>query len=105
MYSINEIVVLSGSWIYGGEVAEEVHIIKSNFRPGSGDYEDPLEIANDAFGVFFRLHFGKYPNEYRAQGGVYETIDEAMEYAKSVCPSLQWGVANEQNTQFIGSIS
>ena len=96
MSSINEIVVLSGSWIYGDEVAEGVHIIKSNFRPGSGDYEDPPEIANDAFGVFFGLRFGKYANEHSGEGGAYTTIDEAMEHAKSVCPSLRWGVAKEQ---------
>jgi hypothetical protein len=36
-----------GEWLYDGMVPCEVVITREDIFPGSGDYEDPPEIAND----------------------------------------------------------
>ncbi|MCL1046047.1 hypothetical protein L2737_12000 [Shewanella electrodiphila] len=91
MSQIHEKLMLSGSWIYGGIAEMEVHIIKSNFKPGSGDYEDDPEVREDQFGEFYDIHIGKYIKGEAHLSGSYTSINSAKEYALKVCPSLNWG--------------
>lgn len=90
MEPVIETLVLSGTWLYDGEIATEVHVIKSNFKPGSGDYEDPPEIKDDHYGEFFDIRIGRFPDGRPPCGGSYTTQREAMEYAARVCPTLKW---------------
>jgi hypothetical protein len=90
MTKIKEELVLSGTWTYAGCIDKEVHIIKSNIKYGSGDYEDPLEIREDQYGLFYGVRIGPYPNNKSLFGGDYFTIEDAKNYASTVCPSLSW---------------
>jgi len=87
---ITETLILSGTWLYAEEVEKEVHVIKSNFKPGSGDYEDPLEIQNDQYGEFYDVRIGEYSSDRVPYGGFFTSVAEAMRYAAKVCPSLKW---------------
>lgn len=93
-----ETLVLSVTWLYADEIENEVHVIKRNFKPGSGDHEDPPEIKDDQYGEFYGISMGKYPDGRPPYGGMYTIQSEAMEYAVKVCPSLKWSF-NVKNTQ------
>lgn len=87
---LQESLVMSGEWIYSESVNKEVHIIKSNFRAGSGDYLDERSIRDDQYGEFYGVIIGSYSNRREPRGGDYETLNQAVEYATNVCPSLVW---------------
>jgi len=90
MNEIEEELILSGTWLYDSSEENEVHIVKSNFKPGSGDYEDEYKVREDQYGIFYGIHIGAYSGEKPFMGGTYDSVKEAKEYALTVCPSLNW---------------
>ncbi|MBB1335551.1 MULTISPECIES: hypothetical protein [unclassified Pseudoalteromonas] len=90
MSQIKEELILSGKWLYDKSIEQEVHIIKTNFKPGSGDHEDEAYIREDQFGEFYGIHVGAYSDLEVFLGGVYSSIEKAKTYALKVCPSLTW---------------
>lgn len=82
--------LLSGTWIYDGLVENEVHIIKTNFKPGSGDYEDETSIRDDQFGTFYAIHLGGFTEDTSIVQAGYDTIEDAKGYAENVCQELKW---------------
>lgn len=90
MTEIKEELLLSGTWLYDGSVESEVHLIKTNFKPGSGDYEDEPSVRDDQYGVYYGIHIGSYTGPKTFMGASYDTVEEAKEYASKVCPSLNW---------------
>ncbi len=90
MNQIEEQVILSGTWLYDGTKKNEVHVIKTNYKPGSSDYEDEPKVRDDQFGTFYGIHVGAYSGEKTFMGGVYSSVKEAKEYALTVCPSVNW---------------
>ncbi len=54
----NEIVVMEGTFLYDGKVECDLRIVRSAVRYGSGDYEDPPEIADDTEKTTFYIQFG-----------------------------------------------
>ncbi len=89
MSDIEEQVIMSGTWIYGDESEWQVHVVKANFRAGTRDHDDAPDVRHDQHGVFFDVRFGEYDDSV-THGGAYTSLEEALEYAKSVCPSLKW---------------
>jgi hypothetical protein len=45
----DELVVKTGTWLYANEIVRDVRIARTNFRPGSGDYEDEAEVQEDHY--------------------------------------------------------
>ncbi|MBF7072094.1 hypothetical protein ISG33_01595 [Glaciecola sp. MH2013] len=95
MTQIKEELVLSGRWLYAGSIDKNVHIIKSNFKAGSGDYQDPPSTRDDEFGVFYGVIFVEFTKSVHPIGGCYDSLKQAKEYASSVCESLVWGENEE----------
>ena len=95
MNEIEEELILSGTWLYDRSEKNEVHVIKTNFKPGSGDNEDEPEVRNDQYGTFYRIHIGAYNLEKPFMGGAYISVKEAKQYASTVCPSLNWNNSEE----------
>lgn len=89
MSEIEEEVLLSGTWLYDGTIENEVYIIKTNFKPGSGDYEDEPYVRDDQFGTFYGIHIGQYNRGKVFLNGSCSSVNEAKEYASKVCPSLK----------------
>ena len=92
MKQIHQTLIMSGSWVYGDSDHKEVHIVKSNFKAGSGDYEDEPKIREDQYGEFYGVRIGVYPSTNPLHGGDYETLNEAIEYVTKTCPSLKWNI-------------
>ena len=95
MSEIEEELILSGTWLYDGSKENEVHVIKTNFKPGTGDDEDEPEVKEDQYGIFYGIHIGTLSGKQPFMGGAYSSVKEAKEYASTVCPSLNWNNSEE----------
>ena len=71
--------VKTGSWLYDGRIPCEVRIVPHNIWYGSGDYEDPPDVANDreipCFYILFHTPVGE---PQWAGGGAALTLPEAV---------------------------
>lgn len=87
------VVVAQGTWLYGGRVRSRIVIVRRDIRYGSGDYEDPAEVAEDRDVETFEVLYSSpsEPNEFRAGGGQYLTLEEARSAAEAACgTSVTW---------------
>lgn len=86
-------VALSGSWLYGGSARAQILIVRRPTRFGTGDHEDPPNIANDQDMEAFEVLYGSPAdaNQPSAGGGVYATLDQARSAAEAACgASVRW---------------
>ena len=87
----DENIVKSGSFFYGGERRCSVKIVRTNFRPGTGDYEDPPEISEDAECVFFGVWYESAGDrKFSAGGGWFESVAAAMKSVEASAADVQW---------------
>lgn len=79
-------VVKTGTFLYDGTVLCDVRIVRSVLCPGSGDWEDPPELADDQYGEFFYVQYGSTTARgvFNAQGGGGTTVQEAITVAESM---------------------
>jgi hypothetical protein len=90
-----ELVVKNGTFLYDGTVTCDVRIILSQVRHGSGDLEDPPELADDKEGEFFYVQYGSTTERghFNASGGGGATMEEAIAVAESasgIGKTVQW---------------
>ena len=83
--------VKRGTFLYDGSVRCAVEIWQTDFRPGSGDYEDPEGIREDAHGAFFEIRYAS-PGQDRmtAGGGWCDSLQAAMSAVESATRGVQW---------------
>lgn len=91
----NETVVMEGTFLYDGKVECDIRIVRSAVRFGSGDYEDPPEIASDNEKTTFYIQFGSTTQRdiFNAGGKACDTLEEAMSDAKNapgIGSSIRW---------------
>lgn len=81
-----EKVVKTGNFLYDDTVLCDVRIVYSTFCPGSGDWEDPPELAEDRDGEFFGVQWGSTTARgvFKACSGGGATIEEAIAAAESM---------------------
>ena len=74
-------VVADGEWLYDSIMPCRVVILSESIFPGSGDYEDPSEIAEDRDVPCFSVWYQNltYRKDFNAGGGCYMTLEEAIE--------------------------
>ena len=84
-------IVKRGTFLYGGMRRCGVEIVETNFRPGSGDHEDPPEIRDDVEGVFFEVWYESAGNhKFSAGGGWFESVAAAIKSAEASVADLRW---------------
>jgi hypothetical protein len=85
-------IVARGTWLYDGSVPIEVRIVRSEIAYGSGDQEDPPEIAEDRHVACYYLLYESTiePGRFPAGGGGYFTVAEAMAAAARNAPGVEW---------------
>ena len=91
----NDEVAKAGTYLYDGTVICDVRIVRSMIYYGSGDYEDPPEIADDQERETFYIQYGSTieRGNYSAGGGAYPTLCEAVaavENAPGFGKSVRW---------------
>jgi hypothetical protein len=86
-------VVKTGTWLYANEIPCDVRIVRTEGRPGSGDYEDPPELREDQPGAWFRVDFAAAGERgsFSVGGGYWPALDVAMREAERVVPGpIRW---------------
>ena len=89
----SETIARVGFFVYDGTVRCPLRIVKTDFRPGSGDVEDPPEIADDQSGVWFRVDLtaaGDPTTTWRVGGGYFPTQEEAERHLEDTFADLHW---------------
>jgi len=81
-----------GFFLYDGLVRCPLRIVKTDLRPGTGDYEDPPELADDQPGTWFRVDLTAAgdPDRWCAGGGHFATQEEAERYMKETFTHVYW---------------
>jgi hypothetical protein len=79
-------IVKSGEWLFDGSTRCRIVIQSETCLPGTGDYEDPDEIANDRAIPCFTIWFENpaQKGNYNACGGYCLTLEEAMNSVDAV---------------------
>ncbi len=88
-------IIKSGTFLYDGLVTCDVVIVRGPICYGSGDYEDPPEIADDHQRETFYIHYGSTTERgrYNAGGGGYPSLQEAIaavKGARGFGPKVEW---------------
>lgn len=88
MFSLDstENVVKTGTFLYDDTILCDVRIVYSTFLPGSGDWEDPPELADDQVGEFFYVQWGSTTMRgvFNGGSGGGNSIQEAVAAAESM---------------------
>ncbi|MFA4887751.1 MAG: hypothetical protein WC595_06070 [Candidatus Nanoarchaeia archaeon] len=92
MTIITKKIVKQGTFLYDDVKSVNIQIIETNFKPGSGDYEDPEEIQKDKWGKFYEILYGSTinNNEYPAGGGYFDSLENAIKHADKSVKNLKW---------------
>lgn len=95
--SPGESIVKIGTFRYGETVPCEIRIVFSPVKYGTGDIEDPAEVANDLEQGTFYIQFGSTTQRGVFQSGSrgFRSLAEATAEAEStpgIGPTLEWQV-------------
>ncbi len=95
-----ETVVREGTFLYEGEVECDIRVVHSPVQYGSGDHEDPPEIADDLARDTYYIQYGSITQRghFNSGSGPFSTLAEAVagaEAAPGVGASIRW---NDHNT-------
>lgn len=76
----NETIVKEGSFLYAGEVECDIRIVHSPIRYGTGDDEDPPEIANDMKADAYYVWYGSTTErgQFKSGSRSYASLADAM---------------------------
>jgi hypothetical protein len=90
-----ETIAKTGCFTYAGQIICELRIIRSPLRYGSGDHEDPPDIADDQAIATFYVEYGSTTERgtFNAGGGVYDSLEEAIAAAEAspgIGDSVRW---------------
>lgn len=91
----NETVVKEGIFLYDREIECDVRIVHSPIRYGSGDHEDPPDVANDLTQDCYYVQYGSTSERgvFNASGSGYPSLPQAIaaaEKAPGIGATLRW---------------
>lgn len=83
-------IVREGFMLYDGRVRCPVRVVRTRMRPGSGDYEDEPELANDQPGIWFRIDLTAAgdPNRWASHVEGLRSMQEALAELEKY--SVEW---------------
>lgn len=83
--SSSERVVRVGTFLYGGEVVCDVRIVLSPVRFGTGDHDDPPDVAEDAVQDTYYVQYGSTTSRgvFNAGGGEFQTLLAAIAHVEA----------------------
>lgn len=85
-------VVKRGEFLYDGSVRCGIEIVQTDFRPGTGDHDDPPELRDDIRGTFYEIRYQSAGSDGRFSSGVvgFESVESAMSHVDSVAKGVRW---------------
>jgi len=80
-----ETIVKEGTFLYDEQVPCRLLIVHSKVQYGTGDYQDPPELANDQDCDAFYIKFSSTTdvNHFNSGSGPFSSLSEAMTYAEA----------------------
>ena len=89
--SDKEETILTGKANYSAETTFRIEIVKTAFKPGSGDNEDPPEIRNDEYGEFYKIMFTPSGGTVaKSEGSYFSSLDETKNYIEANYKDVVW---------------
>ena len=86
-----EQVVKRGTFLYGGTARCAVEILQTDFRPGTGDYEDPEDIREDAHGVCFNIRYASAgPQQFPSGVNGFDSLQAAVAHVEKAVAGVRW---------------
>jgi hypothetical protein len=86
-----ERIVKRGTFLYGGTFRCAVEILQTDFRPGTGDYEDPEDIREDAHGVFFDIRYASAgPRQFSSGVIGFDSLQVAVAHVEKAVADVRW---------------
>jgi hypothetical protein len=90
-----ETTVKTGTFLYAAEVVCDICVVQSQVRYGTGDYEDPPEIANDIEAEAYYVHYGSTTQRgvFSAGSMAFPSLEQAvLGAAEQLGPhsAIQW---------------
>jgi len=81
-----------GTFVYAGDILCDIRIVHGHTRHGSGDRQDPPEIASDRAADSFEVEYGSTTQRvvFIARSGAFDTLDEAMRHAAHSVADVRW---------------
>ena len=78
-------VVLTGTYQWSGVAECDVKVVLSPVRYGTGDYDDPPDVAEDAEIPTYYLWWGSTTERgvFNAGGGAFASLEEAVAHAEA----------------------
>ena len=89
------VVVRQGTFLYAGQVVCDIRVRQSPIWYGTGDYEDPPELADDRECECSYLQYSSSTERgvYKNSIGPFITVDDALRHASEilgVAAHLEW---------------
>jgi hypothetical protein len=89
-----------GVFLYDGQIACDVRVVRSPVRYGTGDEGDPVEVCEDIEVETFYVEYGSTTERgvYAAGGSGYPSLAAAVaavEAAPGIGNSVKWEVGDE----------
>ena len=90
-----EVVVKAGTFLYNETIPCDIRIVRSPIRYGTGDHDDPPDVANDQDREVFYVQFGSTTErgQFSSNGGDNATLGDAVlaaETAPGIGHTVQW---------------
>ena len=84
-------IICRANLLYGGVKEYHAVIVKTDFFPGTGDYEDPVEIREDRDIECYWVNFEDMtePGNY-SSGRLFESLDMARTYLEQTQGFIGW---------------
>jgi hypothetical protein len=78
-------IVKTGYFMYDGSVRCPVRIVQTDTIPGTGDFEDEPELADDRHGTFFRIDItaAGSPDRWASSIEPFDSLDTAVAHLGS----------------------
>ena len=85
-------IVKQGTFLYDNSVRCRVKICQTDYRPGSGDHEDPPKLREDVEGTFYQVWFEPAGGDGRFSdgGGTCETLSDAIRIVEAKVGPVIW---------------
>lgn len=78
-------VIKQGTWLYANEVICSLRITKRDFLPGTGDWQDEPQVADDQIGEVYFIEYAP-PNEpdcFKSRSIGYHSLEEAIDATRA----------------------
>jgi len=94
MSSLDDLpIIAEAEWLYDGTVPVRLRVHASPMYYGTGDYEDPSDIAEDRPGNFYIISSerpGSPPGEFRETIRNLGSVEEVLSTVERLFPGARW---------------